>query len=308
MEKNNIGKNKHMKLNGCIAPAITVFNDDESINEEKTLDHINWLIKNGVQGIVVCGSTGESISMTKEERKKIAELVITEFKGKIPISIATGCYRTSDTIELSLHAQDLGADSLLIIPPYYMGVTRNQIFDHFKEISDHLEIPIFLYNNPYASGVLISPQDIGKYYNENIIQGVKLTIDDPSHVHELRYLCDKEFSIFYGADLCGLEGLLCGADGWISGIPNLIPKTSRSLCDFALSGNRDEAVKIWNRMLPLLNFETFLDNNREPHWLSLIKSGLKTIGKDVGKPRKPIKQLSYKHEKIISNILSKLIN
>ncbi|MHB9127602.1 MAG: dihydrodipicolinate synthase family protein [Candidatus Humimicrobiaceae bacterium] len=306
MENNELEKVQYLKLKGCIAPTITIFNDDESINEEKTINHIDWLTGNGIQGIVVCGSTGESIAMTKDERKRVAELVIKEFKNKVSICIATGCYRTIDTIELSKHAQECGADSILIIPPYYMGVTKTQAYDHFKEVSGNVRIQTLLYNNPSASGILISPKEVSNYFEENIIDGVKLTIEDPAHVHAIRYLCKKDFSIFYGADLCAFEGLLCGAEGWISGIPNLIPQLSRSLCDAALSGNRDEAVKVWEKMLPLINFETYLDENREPHWLSLLKSGLEILGYDVGKPRKPIKPLNSKHKQILEEILLKL--
>jgi len=143
------------KLKGVVAPIITVFNQDESIDEEGTVKHVKWLLDNGVQSIVVCGSTGEAVSMTIEERKKVAEVIIKEFKNKVPICIATGCYRTKDTVELSMHAEDLGADSLLIIPPYYMGLTKTQVFEHYKELSKYINIPVLLYNNPYASGTLV---------------------------------------------------------------------------------------------------------------------------------------------------------
>ncbi len=295
------------KIKGVIAPIITVFNEDESIDNKGTISHVEWLIENGIEGIVVCGSTGESISMIKEERKGLAELIVKEFKNSTHICVGTGCYRTKDTIELSIHAESIGADSLLIIPPYYMGLTKTQIFEHFKEISKHVNIPIILYSNPSASGVFLSDEEVKKYFDLKLIQGIKLTIDDPSHVHILRYLCGNDFFIFYGADLCVLEGLLCGADGWISGIPNLIPNLSRLLCDAALAGERNKATEIWYKMLPLINMETFLDNNREPHWLSFIKSGLESIGRNVGKPRKPILPLNNKHKKMISDVLLKII-
>lgn len=300
VEKKNL-----MKLAGTVAPIITVFNDDESLNEEKTIKHARWLIDNGVQGLVVCGSTGESLPMTKDERKRLAEAIMKEFINDVPVCIGTGCYRTADTIELTKNAKDLGADSVLIIPPYYMGVTKIQVFEHFKAIAKSVDIPIILYNNPSATGILISVQELKNYWDLGIINGVKLTIDNPSYVHELRYHLSKtNFSLFYGADICALEGLLSGAIGWISGIPNLIPKLSRELCDAALSGKRDKAIEIWEKMLPLILYETYLDENREPHWLSLLKSGLEVIGHNVGKPRRPILPLNKKHKELISDILS----
>ena len=302
VEKRNL-----MKLVGTVDPIITVFNDDESINEEKTIKHARWLLDNGVQGLVVCGSTGESISMTKDERRRLAEIIIKEFINDVPVCIGTGCYRTADTIELTRNAKDLGADSVLIIPPYYMGITKIQVFEHFKAIAKSVDIPILLYNNPFASGISLSVQEVINYWDLGIIDGVKLTIDNPSYVHELRYHLSKtNFSVFYGADICALEGLLSGAIGWLSGIPNLIPKLSRKFCDAALSGKRDGAIELWEKILPLIFYEIYLDENREPHWLSLLKSGLEIIGHNVGKPRKPILPLNKKHNEVISNILSKL--
>jgi len=182
VEKRNL-----MKLAGTVAPIITVFNNDESINEKETIKHARWLIDNGVQGLVVCGSTGESISMTKDERKRLAEAITKEFIDDVPVCIGTGCYRTADTIELTKHVKDLGADSVLIIPPYYMGITKIQVFEHFKTIAKSVDIPIILYNNPSASGILISVQEIKNYWDLGIINGVKRTIDNFSYVHELKY-------------------------------------------------------------------------------------------------------------------------
>jgi len=297
---------KVRKLKGALAPIITVFKPDESIDEEGTVKHTRWLLDNGIQGLIVCGSTGESISMTIEERKRIAELIIDEFGNDVPICVATGDYRTKNTIELSKHAEDLGADCLLILVPYYMGLTKAQVFEYYKDITKNVSIPVLLYDNPYTSGISVDVQEIKKYFDLGFIHGTKLALGEASQVHDLRYLCGKEFSIFYGADPCALEALLCGADGWISGILNLIPKICRELCDAALAGNRDEAWKIWEKILPLIQLELFLDENREPHWLSFIKSGLEIIGHDVGKPRKPMLLLSNEHKEKIAEIISKM--
>ncbi len=295
------------KLKGAIAATITVFKEDESIDEERTINHIKWLLDNGVQGLVVCGCTGESISMSIEEKKRVAELIIREFGKEVPICIGTSEYRTTNTIELSLYAQDLGADAILILPPFTMGLSKIQVYEHYKDIANNINIPIILYNNPAASGIIVEVQEMKKYFESGIIHGVKLTLDNPSQVHELKYNCGKEFSIFYGADLCALEGLLCGAEGWISGIINLIPKACRLLCDAASKGNVNDTWQCWAKILPLINLETYLDYNREPHWLSFIKSGLNAIGYDVGNPRRPILALNDEHKVKIANILSKLL-
>jgi len=294
------------RLKGVVAPAITVFKPDESIDEKGTIEHVEFLLENGIQGLIICGSTGESVSMTVEERKKLAELMIKEFGSKVPVCIATGEYRTKSTIELSKHAQEIGADSVLVLVPYYMGLTKNQVFEHYKELAGNIDIPILLYDNPFTSGISLSVLEMKDYFDLGIAQGVKLALGDPSQVHDLRYLCGKDFSIFYGADPCALESLLCGADGWISGILNLIPRECRDLCDAALAGNRDEAWKLWERMLPLIQFEIFLDDNREPHWLPVVKTGLEVLGHKVGNLRKPMLPLSAEHKNKIKSLLLKM--
>jgi 4-hydroxy-tetrahydrodipicolinate synthase len=299
-------KMKKSNLKGAVAPIITVFKSDESIDEKGTIEHVNFLLEKGIQGLMVCGSTGESISMTVEERKKLAELIVQEFGNKLPICVATGDYRTKTTIELSKHAQEIGADSVLVLVPYYMGLTKIQVLEYYKELAKNINIPIFLYDNPYTSGIGLSVLEMKEYFDLGIIQGVKLALGDPYQVHDLRYLCGKDFSIFYGADPCALEALLCGAGGWISGILNLIPKEGRELCDAAIVGKRDEAWKIWERILPLVHLEMFLDENREPHWLPFIKSGLEAIGRKVGSPRKPMLPLSAEHKEKIKSLLGKI--
>jgi 4-hydroxy-tetrahydrodipicolinate synthase len=296
------------RLKGAVAPIITVFNSDESIDEKGTIEHAKFLLENGIQGLIVNASTGESVSMTVEERKRLAELMIRELGDKVPVCIGTGSYRTKDTIELSKHAKDIGADSIMVIVPYYMGPSKTQVLEHYKELAKSVDIPILLYDNPLATGIDMRVQEITSYFNLKLISGIKLTkyFGDPSQVHDLRYLCGEEFNIFYGADSCPLEALLCGADGWISGLLNLIPKACRSLCDAALAGKRDEACEIWERILPLVQFDCFLDDDREPHWLSLIKSGLEAIGYKVGNPRKPVLPLSPEHKKKIKSILLKI--
>jgi len=301
---------KEIKLRGVVAPVITVFNPDETVDEVGMLAHIRFLLDHGVQGLVIGGSSAEAVGMTAVERKRIAELTVSEFGSMASVCIATSAYRTKDSIELSQHAQAIGANSIMVIPPYYMGLTKKHVFAHYEAIASCVDLPILLYDNPGASGVVLDVSEIAGFFSRGLIQGVKLTLDrgDTSQVHELRYLCGPNLLIFYGADTCALEGLLCGADGWISTLINLIPKISRLFCDTALSGNRDEACAIWDKMLPLINFETYVDTDREPHWLSLVKSGLQALGYPVGKPRRPLLPLSEEHCKHLIQILSSLQN
>jgi len=296
------------ELRGLVVPLLTAFHPDESVNGQGTVNLAEYLVDEGVQGLIVGGSSAEAIGMSVDERKHLAELLVSRFRERVPVCIGTGTYLTQDTLDLSRHAQSIGADSILVIPPYYMGLTRSQVRNHFEELAANIEIPIILYDNPVASGVRLSGQEVAEYFNDRLIQGVKLTLEngDASQVHDLRYMCGSSFRIFYGADTSALEGLLCGADGWVSTLVNLLPKASRLLCDAALAGKRDKAVLVWEAMLPIIHFESRLDVNREPHWLSLVKSGLEVLGHSVGVPRRPLLPLTLAQRQQLTDLLSNL--
>ena len=181
-----------------------------------------------------------------------------------------------------------------------------QIAEYFRTIAQSIDIPIMLYEIPSVTGVALTVQQIYSLVEENLIESVKLVTGNPAQVHELKYLCKDKLTVFYGEDACALEALLAGADGWISGLTNLIPRLSRTLTDAALKGDAKEARKVWEKMLPLINMEIYVDGVREPHWLSFIKSGLNIRGQKVGNPRKPLLPLSEKHQKRLQEVLKEI--
>jgi len=282
---------------------ITVFREDETIDEQRTRDHVNFLINSGIQGIVVCGSTGEFFAMSIEERKHMTELVIDEVKQRVPVYVHIGDYRTMSTIELSTHAARSGADGLLILPPYCSCPTTSQVMAHIRAVAERVDLPILLYNNPGVAGIALTPQEIKKLQIDGLISGVKLTGASLTEVQETIHLCKDTNKIYYGDDRDVLLALFCGVDGWISGIQNLIPATCRKLTDSALAMNIPLARAIWSAMLPLMRWSTHVNAEREPHWLSLIKSGLRLLGRDVGRPRRPLSDLDQRMERQLEVLL-----
>jgi len=282
---------------------ITVFKENEVIDEQRTRDHVNFLIDSGIQGIVVCGSTGEFFAMSIEERKHITELVINEVKQRVPVYVHIGDYRTMSTIELGTHAARSGADGLLIMPPYCSCPTTTQVTTHIHAIAKRVDLPILLYNNPGVAGIALTPQEIKALQVDGLISGVKLTGANLTEVQETMHLCKNTFKIYYGDDRDVLAALFCGVDGWISGIQNLIPATCRKLTDSALAANISLAREIWSAMLPLMMWSTHVNAERNPHWLSLIKSGLRLLGRDVGRPRRPLSDLDQRMERQLKVLL-----
>jgi len=295
------------QIRGFVPPMITVFKDDGSFNEEGMRKHVDFLIEKGVQGLIPCGSTGEFITMSIGERKQVAEVVIDEVKGRVPVYIHTGHASTKTTIELSKHAEKIGADGVMVIAPYYLPPTERELCEHYRSVAKSINIPLMIYNNVRYAGAELLPKDIAELAKEGVVSSVKEANGDPSRIHDLKYLCGDKLTVFYGHDVCALESLLVGADGWIAGIGNLIPECCRKLCDLTLiEKNIDKAREYWFKILPLINMCVKPKNGERPDWLQIIKKGLEMRGYPVGKPRRPLLPIREDDEKMLKAELTKL--
>lgn len=296
------------EIKGVIPPMITVFKDDESIDEEGTRDHVRFLLDNGCHGVVVGGSTGEFIAMRLEERKRVAEIVVDEVREDGVAFVGTGHYSTKITVELCQHAQEIGADGVMIICPYYMGPPKDDVMNHFRTITKNTDLPIMVYNNPWFAGYELTSWEIKQLVDEGVVSIIKAAHGDVNRVHDLKYLCGDKLTVLYGHDLDAPEAFLCGADGLVSGIPNVLPRLSRDLYD-AGAEEKDvgKTMQIWNKMLPLVHF-THYNKTPEgrPHWLSVMKEALNILGRKVGKPRLPLTPLNKKEQKNLEEILKKI--
>jgi len=295
------------ELKGLMPPMITVFREDESFDEEGTRRQVNFLIEKGVQGLIPCGSTGEFTSMTIDERKKVAEIVVDEVKKRVPVYIGTGHYSTKIAIDLSIHAEKIGADGVMVIAPYYLLPTEREICEYYRSIAKSINIPLMIYNNVWFAGVELSPKTIAKLAKEGVVSSVKLAHGDPSRVHDLKYYCGDDLIVFYGHDVCALEGLAAGADGWIAGIGNLIPEHCRKLCDLLLvDKDLDKAKEHWFTMLSLVHMCVNKKNGERPDWLQIIKRGLEMRGHSVGEARRPILPIREEDEKRLKDELIRM--
>jgi len=293
-------------VHGVIPPMITVFKDDETIDERRTRDHVNFLIENGVHAIAPDGSTGEFIALTLDERKQLIELVIDEVNGRVPVYAGTGHYSTRLTIELSKFAERAGAQGVMVIPPYYLNPPKHNVFDHFRALREAIGIPIILYNNVWFAGYEFNPWEVAQLAEEDVLHGIKCAHGDPWKVHTLRHLCEDKLVVYYGHDINGLEALLCGADGWLTGMVNLVPALCVQLYELASGGQLEEAKALWNRLIPLVNFICVNRKGSYPHFVQIFKDGLNLLGRDVGKPLKPLTPLKDKERAYLASLLREL--
>lgn len=279
------------KTEGIFIPMVTPFNaSDESVDFSGLKEVTEFLIANGVDGIIPSGSTGEFVAMSHEEQKKVNTAVCEYAAGRVKVFCSTGAYRTSDAVALSKSAEASGADGVMVVTPWYMAPNEDELYDHYKAIRKAISIPIMLYHNPYYSTCLMTDEFMAKLYNDGLINAVKERQADVYRQQNLRALTDDSFGIFYGYDICPVESVSMWADGWVCGTGNLFPKENKTVFDLAKERNIDEAQKYhFEKIRPYLPLFTETTAKGLPcPWLSVIKEGLKLRGINAGIARKPV--------------------
>jgi 4-hydroxy-tetrahydrodipicolinate synthase len=296
------------KAYGIFPPMLTIWDKNENYDEKASERYIKWLIDSGVQSIVTCGSTSENTAMKTDEQKKVIEHVVKTVAGQVPVYAGTGKYTTLETLELSKHAKTVGADGLLVILPYYFHPYKAAVMDHFRTIKREVGLPILVYNNPWFAGYEMTAQEIKQLYDEGVIEGVKAAHGDANRVSDLRNACGDQLTVFYGHDYAALQGLVSGANGWLSGFPATFPKQCRELQD-AILVDKDlvKAQKIWKKFMPFVSF--FMDPklNEKVHWLEMLKWAVTVQGIPAGIPRRPLRELDSEVKKQMKKPLEILL-
>lgn len=291
---------------GVIPAMLTAFNSDESLDIGGTKAFAEWLIERGVHGLAPCGSTGEGAAMTDTERTLVIKAVVEQAAGRVPVFAGIIHYATQQAIALSKAAIDAGADGLMVLLPFYYQPTINDAIDYLRDISAAIGQPIMVYNNPWFAGYELSPVQIKSLVEEGVVHSVKSAHGDPMRVNYLKYLCGASLSALYGHDYAPLEAFVAGADGWLSGIPNIIPELSVELFD-AVSEAKDLplAQDVWRRMAPLAYYFMYerQGQNPAPHWLQVFKEALRMMGMDIGLPRRPTYSMSLRERDLLHSYL-----
>lgn len=248
---------------GSIVAIATPFKKGK-VDETKLKELIEFQIKNGTQGIVPCGTTGESPTLSHIEHARVIELTIEAVKGRVPVIAGTGSNSTAEAIELTKHAADAGATGALIVSPYYNKPTQEGLYRHFKAIADAVKIPIILYNIAGRTAVNIETVTVAKLAKDckNIV-GVKEASGSLDQMQAVRNACPKEFVLLSGDDALTLPVLSIGGVGVISVAANIVPQDIRKVIDLFNDGKITEAQKAHNKLLPLLK-ALFVETNPIP--------------------------------------------
>lgn len=248
---------------GSIVAIVTPFRNGK-VDEQRLRDLIEFQIKNGTSGIVPCGTTGESATLSFKEHDRIIEIAIEQVKKRIPVIAGTGSNSTEEAIMLTRHAAKSGADASLQVTPYYNRPTQKGLYEHFKAIADSVDIPIILYNIASRTGVNIEPETVAKLSCDckNIV-GIKEASGNLEQMSRIKQLCGINFALISGDDSLTLPVLSIGGTGIISVVANIVPKDVVGLVAEFEKGNIERAQEIHYKLLPLIK-AMFIETNPIP--------------------------------------------
>ncbi|WP_010094305.1 2,4-dihydroxyhept-2-ene-1,7-dioic acid aldolase [Ornithinibacillus scapharcae] len=271
------------RLRGSIAPVITPFHEDESIDFEKFQELINWQIASGSHGISCTGTSGEPSSMSIEERINVMEVACKTVNGRVPFIPGTGSTNHQETLRMTKAAQEMGADAAMVIVPYYNKPNQHALYKHFKAVADSVDIPIILYNIPGRTAINLEAVTIARLSEDcpNII-GVKESNKDFEHVNKVLLKCGREFNLYSGIEVLCYPMLAIGGAGHISATANVAPREVAEVYNRWAEGDVKGAQDLHYELMPL-NDVLFRDTNPAP-----VKAALGMMGKIKPILRKPL--------------------
>ncbi|MFC7371695.1 2,4-dihydroxyhept-2-ene-1,7-dioic acid aldolase [Fictibacillus iocasae] len=287
------------ELRGSIAPIITPFQEDESVDYETLSSLINWHIESGSHGISVTGTTGEPSSLTLSERERVMETAIQSAKGRVPVVPGTGSTNHQETLHLTKLAQEMGADAAMVIVPYYNKPSQHALYKHFKTIADSVDIPLIVYNIPGRTAVNLEVSTLARLNEDcrNII-GVKESNKDFEHINRVLLHCGRDFLLYSGIELLCYPMLAIGGAGYISATANIMPGKVAEVYNAWEAGRVDDALKLHYDLMPL-NDVLFKDTNPAP-----LKAALGMMGKITPKLRLPMDLPSDALQQEIRSVLA----
>ncbi|MGC9109376.1 MAG: 4-hydroxy-tetrahydrodipicolinate synthase [Caldimicrobium sp.] len=291
-------------LKGSIVALVTPFKDGK-IDEESIRNLIRWHLKEGTHGILVSGTTGESATLSKEEKKRLFEIALEEAKGKVPLIAGTGTNDTKKTLELTKMAEELGMDACLLVTPYYNKPTQKGLYEHYKYIATQVNIPIILYNVPGRTGVNLLPETTAKLSEIENIVAIKEACGDLKQVTELKLRCKADFVILSGDDFTAYPTIALGGKGVISVAANVMPKEMAELMEAALNGNYEQALKLHLYLYPLFKV-LFIETNPVPAKEALYLMGM-INSPEVRLPLSGLSEASFQQLKTILRETYKLV-
>lgn len=287
---------KKLPFTGSGVAIVTPFTEN-GIDFPKLGELIEFHIKEKTDSIIICGTTGESSTMTDEEHKSAIKFAVEKTAGKIPVIAGTGSNNTQHCIELSKYAEDVGSDGLLLVTPYYNKTTQKGLIEHYSLIAKSVKIPLIIYNVPSRTGLNVLPDTLKTLSAIENIVAVKEASSDIVQIAAIASLCGDDMYIYSGNDDQVVPVLSLGGKGVISVSANIIPRVMHDMVIKYLEGNVTESMKMQLKMIGLIK-ALFIEVNPIP-----VKAAMNMLGYNVGKCRLPLTDMSEKNTEFLKNAL-----
>lgn len=282
---------------GSFVALVTPFKDDDSLDEAKLKELVQFQIEGGTHGIVPCGTTGESPALSDTEHDRVIDITLETVNGRVPVIAGTGSNSTTRTLRATKHAKAAGADAALIVTPYYNKPNQEGLYAHYMTIADAVDIPIVVYNVPGRCGTDILSPTIARLAEHPNIVALKEATGELKRASEVVNLCPDDFVVLSGDDVNTLPIMSVGGKGVISVVANINPADIAEMCNAFHAGNFELARKLHYKTYPLA-VNLFIETNPIP-----AKTALMLMGKLNGKVRLPLAPLSPKSLETLRNTL-----
>jgi 4-hydroxy-tetrahydrodipicolinate synthase len=279
-----------IRIYGVLAALVTPMTAAEEIDFGKLAQFADHLIRQGIHGLIPLGSTGEYYALSPQERHDVLKATLEAAAGRVPVLAGTNAGSTRDVIQYSRQAEKLGAAGVLLAPPYYSLPRLDELFAHFRAVSNAIGIPIMLYNYPGRTGVDMPPDFIERLASLSRVKYVKESTGEIARISTLIRRCGDRLGVFCGADTAAFESFVLGATGWVGGVANVLPKSHAQLYELAVVRKDYAAARaLYFKMLPTLGLM-----EGEGKYTQYVKAACGLAGHPVGPPRRPLRPATAK--------------
>lgn len=271
----------HVSWRGVFPAAVTHFRDDDSVDLDATMRHLDIMIESGIHGLIMLGTVGENCSLDYGEKLDVLKRTVQHVNGRVPVLSGVAECTTRLACRFAADAERIGCDGLMVLPAMVYKSDPRETLAHFRSVARASELPIMCYNNPVTYGVDLTPPMLAELADEPRFAAVKESSDDPRRITDLVNLTGDRFLLFSGVDDLVLESALLGAVGWVSGLVNAFPAENRKLWDLAMNGQWESAVQLYRWYSPLLHLDT------HPKLVQYIKLAVQECGYGNERTRAP---------------------
>ena len=279
---------------GAASALITPMNSN-GVDYENFRKLINWQIEEGIDALVIAGTSGEASTLTDEEHREVLKFAVEVVDGRVPVIAGTGSNDTDYAIDLTKYACEIGCDAMLVVTPYYNKATQKGLIKMFTAIADASTKPIILYNVPSRTGVNIEPATYAALADHPMIQGIKEANGQIDKITETMALCGDKLDLYSGNDDQIVPLMSLGGKGVISVVANILPEETHNICAFYEEGKTDESLKLQLDMLDVIN-NLFIEVNPIP-----VKEAMNILGYEVGPVKLPLCPMEDKNREILAN-------